>query len=220
MGLLWPPAGPDISIMWLMELYSLRTTKIRGTDDNKFLSNSSVWPLPSTTSQYLAWDLMVSKSDSTFLDQQLRLICQPVPSTDGLECSLFATGIAACIGEKVNPLVALLDRHVQSLLVDLEETYLSAHTPLTTSRKPASAGLSTLLLWMGWLRSSDMFDIYWSDFDVVEPVDGPTVDLPLGCGIVGIHLGPKTKTSCDKPVNMSMAYQLLSGYLHGLLCAS
>jgi hypothetical protein len=60
-SLLRPPSSPDIGLMmWLMEAYiSLRTTKIRGTDNNKFLSNASVRPLRSAASQYQAWDLMV-----------------------------------------------------------------------------------------------------------------------------------------------------------------
>jgi hypothetical protein len=212
--LIRPPSGPDIGLMWLMEAYSLRTTKIRGTDDRKFLSNSSVRPLRSAASQYQAWDLMVSQPDSAFFDQQKRLICQSVRPTDGLGCSLFATGIAARIGENATPSVALLDRHVRSLLTDLEDSYLSARTP-HARRKSALAGLSTLLLWLGWLRSSETFDLCWSDFDVVEPEDGPTMDLPLGCGVVGVRLGPETKTSRHKPVDMSMAYQTLSGYYIG-----
>jgi hypothetical protein len=104
-----------------------------------------------------------------------------------------------------------LDWHVRSLLTDLEESYLSARTP-QARHKMALAGLSTLLLWLGWLRSSETFDLYWSDFDVVEPEDGPTMDLPLRCGVVGVRLGPETKTSRHKPVDMSMAYQTLSGY--------
>jgi hypothetical protein len=101
---------------------------------------------------------MVSNAGSAFLDQQKRLICQCVrPTTDGLGCSLFATGIAARIGENAVPSVALLDRHVHSLVDDLEETYLSARTP-QVRRKAALAGFATLLLWLGWLRSSEAFD--------------------------------------------------------------
>jgi hypothetical protein len=94
---------------------------------------------------------------------------------------------------------------------DLEDTYLSARTP-QARRKAALAGFATLLLWLGWLRSSETFDACWSDFDVVEPEDGPTMDLPRGCGVVGVRLGPETKSSRNKPVDMSMAYQTLSGY--------
>lgn len=124
---------------------------------------------------------MVSKPDGTYyFDQQCRLICQPCRTTDGLGCLLFASGIAARIGENVNPSVALLDRHVRHLDSELEEQYLSARTPPQARRKAALAGLATLVLWLGWLRFSETFDLYWQDFNVVEPSNGPTVDLPRG----------------------------------------
>ena len=154
---------------------------------------------------------MVSHPDSAYFDKQKRLICQPVRSTDGLGCSLFATGLGARIGENANPSIALLDRHVRSLMADLEESYLSARTP-HARRRAALAGLASLLLWLGWLRSSETFDLCWADFDVLEPEDGPSRDLPEGLGVVGVRLGPETKSSRNKPVDMSLAYQTLSGY--------
>jgi hypothetical protein len=209
--ILRPPAGADIGLMWLMESYSLRTTRLRGTDELQLLSNATVRQLRSATSQYLAWDLMVSRPDSAYFDQQRRLICQPCRPTDGLGCSLFASGIAARIGENVTPSIALLDRHIRNLDAELEEQYLSARTP-QARQKAALAGLATLLLWLGWLRSSETFELCWKDFNVVEPNDGPTVDLPRGCGVVGIRLGPETKSSRTKAVDLSVAYQTLSGY--------
>jgi hypothetical protein len=48
----------------------------------------------------------------------------------------------------------------------------------------------------------------------VEPEDGPTVDLPYGCGVVGVRLGPETKSSRNKAVDMFLAYQCLSAGYH------
>jgi hypothetical protein len=93
----------------------LRTTKLKGTGELQLLSNATVRQLRPATSQYLAWDIMVSKPDGEYFDQQRRLICQPCRSTDGVGCSLFATGIAARVGEHVNPSMALLDRQVRAL---------------------------------------------------------------------------------------------------------
>jgi hypothetical protein len=206
-----PPAGPDIGLMWMMESYSLRTTPLRGTDEMQLLSNATVRQLRSATSQHLAWDLMVSRPDSSYFDQQRRLICQPCRPTDGMGCSLFASGIASRIGENVNPSVALLDRHIRMLVSELEERYLAARTP-EARRTAALAGLATLLLWLGWLRSSETFNLRWQDFDIVEPNDGPTVDLPRGCGVVSIRLGPETKSSRRKAVDMYLVYQCVSGF--------
>jgi hypothetical protein len=96
-------------------------------------------------------------------------------------------------------------------MADLDESHWSTRTPLAC-RKAALAGLATLLLWLGWLRSSETFDLCWADFDVVEPEDGPSWDLPQGLGFVGVRLGPETKRSRNKPVDMILACQTLSGY--------
>jgi hypothetical protein len=153
---------------------------------------------------------MVSRPSSYF-DQEKRLIYQACRPTDALGCSLFATGIASRIGEDVNPWVALLDCHVRSLMMDLEDQYLSAKTP-RARRYAAQGGLATLVLWLGWLRSFETFHLSWRNFDVVEPRDGPSADLPLGCGAISHCLGPETKTSRHKTVSVPIAYQTLSGY--------
>jgi hypothetical protein len=197
-----------------MEFYSLCTTTLRDTDKLQLLSNATICQLRSATSQYLAWDLMFSKPCSAYFDQQSRLICQPCRATDGIGCSLFASGIAARIGENVHPSLALLDRHIRSLEADLEDQYLSAKTS-RTRRRSALGGLVTLLLWLGWLRSLKSFTLCLKDFKVIEPIDGPTADLPRGCGVVGLRLGPETKFSRTKLVDLSIAYQTLSGYCCG-----
>jgi hypothetical protein len=46
------PAGADIGLMWMMESYSLRTTKLKDTDEFQLLSNATVRQLRSTTSQH------------------------------------------------------------------------------------------------------------------------------------------------------------------------
>jgi hypothetical protein len=103
-------------------------------------------------------------------------------------------GIASGIGEDINPSVALLDRHVRSLMMDLEDQYLSIKTPRVQCHA-AQGGLATLVLWLGWLRSFETFPLLWRDFDVVEPPDGPSVDLPLGCGAIPLCLGPEMPNS-------------------------
>lgn len=124
---------------------------------------------------------------------------------------LFASGIAFQINKNVNSSVALLDRHVRLFVSDLEEQYLTARTP-AACRKAALTSLTTLLVWLGWMRSSEAFGLCWNDINAVEPADGPTVDLPCSCGVVGLCIGPETKSSLTKVLDMSLAYQCLSGY--------
>jgi hypothetical protein len=107
--------------------------------------------------------------------------------------------------------VALLDRHVRFLVSDLDEKYLNACTP-SLRRSLALAGLATLIFWLAWLRSSESFGLRWLDIGVVEPADGPTLDLNSGCGGVLLHLSPKTKSSRTRQANVPVAYKTLSGY--------
>jgi hypothetical protein len=196
--------------MWMMEYYSLRSTPLKDTDGLWPLSNATVWQLHSALSQYTAWDTMVSKPSSYF-DKEKRLIYQACHPTDALVCSLFATGTASQIGKDINPLVALLDCHVWSLMMDLEDQYLSAKTPCAWCCA-AQGGLATLVLWLGWVCSLETFHLLWRDFYVVEPPNGPSVDLPLGCGAICLCLGPETKSSRNKTVSVPIPYQTLSGY--------
>jgi hypothetical protein len=122
--LLQPPAGANVGLIWTMESYSLHTAPLCGTDEMQLLSNATVRQMRSATSQCLAWDLMVSEPNCACFDPQRRLVCQLCHPTDGLGCSLlFASGIASRIGENVKLSVTLLDRHIRSLVSDLEEQH-------------------------------------------------------------------------------------------------
>ena len=97
-------------------------------------------------------------------------------------------------------------------MADLEESYLSARTSQARQRKATLGGLASLLLWLRWLRSSETFALCWNDFDVVERENDPSQDLPQGFGVVGVRLGSEAKSFYNKPVDMSLAFQTLSGY--------
>jgi hypothetical protein len=160
--LLRPPDGAEISLMWMMESYSLHQSRLSRTDEFSPLLKATVRQLRPAMSQYIAWDTMVSQPSACF-DKEKRLIYQACRPTDRVGCSLFASGIASRIGDNVTASVALLDRHVRFLMADLEDQYLSTRTP-RARRRAVQGGLATLLLWLGWLRSSECFTLKWSDF--------------------------------------------------------
>jgi hypothetical protein len=91
-----------------------------------------------------------------------------------------------------------------------ESIFVRKDSPCLSPRGPSD--LATLLLWLGWLCSLECFTLKWSDFNIIEPCDGPTADLPLGCGSVDLCLGPETKSSRAHTVSVPVAYQTLSGY--------
>ena len=86
--LLRPPDGADIGLMWMMESYSLRQSRLTGTYECGPLSNATVWQLCSAMSQYITWDTMVSQP-SAYFDKERRLIYQACRPTDRVGCSLY-----------------------------------------------------------------------------------------------------------------------------------
>jgi hypothetical protein len=62
---------------------------------------------------------------------------------------------------------------------------------------------------------SVVFSCEWRDYTLIEPPDGPQVDLPVGCGMMGCKLQPKTKSNRTSWPDCIMAYRTLSGYCPG-----
>ena len=140
----------------MTESYSLCTTPlVGGTGERQLLLlNATARQLRLATSQYIAWNLIVSaKPDVAYFDRQWWLICQPCCPTDGRGCSLFASGNASLIGKNVNLfLLTLLDRHTRNLVTDFCEQYLSARVP-EALWKVALTHLATFLLLAAWMAA-------------------------------------------------------------------
>jgi hypothetical protein len=214
--LLCPPAGPDIPIMWCQESYSLRRGSKRRQDasNDLTLAFSTVRSLRSAVSQFLAWDMMVAYPDATYMDERKRIIRVPCRPTDSLSSTLHAAGMGARIGDEAKPSMPLLDRHVRFLDQSLEARYLAATDPLE-KRSLALAGLANLMFWCGWLRTSETFSSEWRDYQVIEPRDGPQVDLPIGVGVVGCRLQPETKSNRTSRPDCLLSYRTASGFSPG-----
>jgi hypothetical protein len=46
------------------------------------------------------------------------------------------------------------------------------------------AALTLVLVYLAWLRALESFGLTWSDVDITNPQEGPTVGLPLGIGVI------------------------------------
>jgi hypothetical protein len=64
---------------------------------------------------------------------------------------------------------------------------------------------------LGWLRSDELFDSRWKAYTVVEPGDGPSVDLPVNVSGIMQDLG-ETQTDQYQTADVVMAYATLYGY--------
>jgi hypothetical protein len=122
--------------------------------------------------------------------------------------------MGARIGDEVKPSMPLLDRHVRFLDQSLRSRYLAATDPLE-KRNLALASFANIKFWCGWLRTSETFSAEWRDYEVIEPQDGPQVDLPVGVGVVGCRLQPETKSNRTSRPDCLMSYRTASGYSPG-----
>jgi hypothetical protein len=200
-----PPTSVDIPLMWAEEAYSLRP----GREDDANVKFGTIRTLRSAMSHFESINALHA-GRPMFLDQQNRLIHQDCRITDGAAHSFFTTGLGARVGTETKPAIALLMRHVQAM----DKYYLSQYRKATnpaSQRKWALAGLLNVVFWLGWLRSQETFQLKWTSVTVVDPKDGPTVDLPPNVGVCFLDLGPSTKTSRGVNAKVVISYQSLSG---------
>ena len=210
-----PFSGFVIPLMWCQEAYSLRpASSRRARDDAIGVSYDAIRQIRSAVSQFYTWESVITNPAGGFVDAQRRLIQVPCRPTDAVGFTHHTRGMAARVGTKSRPSVALLDRHVRHLDAHLDTLFTQARTE-AERRRCALAGLANLLLWLGWLRSSEVFSLCWSDVELTSPRDGPLVDLPPGCGMLALSLLPETKSSRTDSADVVVAYRTLSGLCVG-----
>jgi hypothetical protein len=72
------------------------------------------------------------------------------------------------------------------------------------------------LAYHAWLGALETFGLTWSDVDITNPQDGPTVGLPLGIGVIQLTLLPQTQSNQATPADMIVAYTSALGLPPGL----
>jgi hypothetical protein len=207
-----PPSGPVIPLMWAEEAYSLKQSNRRG---DARVTYGTIRQLRAAASQFHMTGLINGHTGTLQRDQQGRIsraLCRP---TDDASLKHFTDGLSARIGNESRPSVALLDRHIRALNEVFEARYLLA-TSDHERQLWASAGLANVLLWLGWLRASELFNLTHDDLEIIEPGLGPSRDLPSGMGAVILHLSPETKSSRSTRADVVIAYRTVSGHRPGL----
>jgi hypothetical protein len=202
-------------LMWLHEAYSLRLSHRRDPEGQHLtLAMDTIRQLRSAASQFLSWELMVSRPSGVYMDQQQRILEAPCRSTDSLAFTLFMKGMSARVGNETRPSVPLLDRHVRYMDQVFDSRYRTATSP-AARRLWSLVGLANLVFWLGWLRSSETFGLRWCDFQVVSPHDGPVHDLPYGLGALLLRLQPETKSNRLSTADVAIAFETRSGFQIG-----
>jgi hypothetical protein len=207
-----PPVSEEIPLMWAQLSHSLQPGRRRAPEGTRMtLACDTIRQLRSAASQHMAWDTMVRHPGHVHVDQGKRVIRQACRPADSLGAALFASGMKARLGDESRPSVALLDRHVRWLDSDLDQRCRAARTD-EVRLELAQAGLANLSLWLGWLRSRETFGLQWHEVVSVDPLDGPSVDLPRGVGVTQFFVGPETKSNRSQTADVIMASKTISGF--------
>jgi hypothetical protein len=121
------------------------------------------------------------------------------------------------MGDESKPPVAITYRQVRWAIDRLEALWKVCPTADVGGRREiAAAAVSTLLAWLGWLRSREMFSLTWGDTTITRPADGPSIGLPSGVGAVELRLLAETKTNRTKVADIVISYATASGLIPGL----
>ena len=109
---------------------------------------------------------------------------------------LMATGMAKRVGDHSKPPIALaLQQQILWSMRHLEGTWAAAKSQ-DERREIAAAAVTTLLGWLGWLRSVELFSLKWEDAKITHLEDGPRISLPLGVGAIELRLLVQPYQSC------------------------
>ena len=204
-----PPTPESVALAWAEVQYSVQPSPLPGRSTVAFgtmrqLRSAAGWH------HTMAW-LVGQPGTITYEDKGNRLIKADTLLTQDAALARFTKGIQNRLGDKVEPSWALLDRHVRAFDEFFEANYTQS-TTAEQKRRWARAGLGNLLLWLGWLRSGELFDLRWMDIERIAPADGPRIDLPPGVGCLLLRLNEQTKSSPSATADLPLAYTTLSGY--------
>lgn len=215
-----PSRGSEIPLMWAEEAYSLRPSTARAgrLDPSAHVSYGTIRQLRSAVSQFYTISMLSEQSGGLRLDQQRRLHLGQGRLTDDAALTYFTRGFSARLGTDTQPSMVLLDRHVRFMNQEFEAHYRNSHTG-SSRRYWARAGLANLLLWLGWIRSGELFGLTGQDIQVTLPSDGPRKDLPAGMGCLLLRLREETKSDRTRRADVPIAYETASGYAPGVWLA-
>ena len=206
-----PPRTEAIAIAWAELLYSLRESN---RPDRDTVSFGTIRQLRSA----VGWDHTVAAltggTGLLYDERTKRLARAEVGATHEAILTRFTEGLKRRVGDDPRPSYALLERHVRAADIFCQERY--AACPRRSDRLFwARMGLANTLLWLGWLRSSELFGLQWGDVGIIPPADGPKHDLPPHIGAILLRLNPLTKTDQASTVDVPVAYRTKAGFTPG-----
>lgn len=210
-----PPSGPEVSLLWCQEAFSLKASHVvRNQDQDRTLSFTTIRQFRSAVGHYQLTDLVNTNPTGAYLNRSRQLVMGPGRGTDSVAFTTHAAGMSSRLGTHTQPSVALEDRHVRFLDNELDLLYATATTD-EARREIALAGFANVALWIYWFRSREAFDSDWESISIGTPHPLDHRDPLRQAGFVKWALN-YTKTHGDKLTSTIGAYTTRSGYRLGI----
>jgi hypothetical protein len=215
--LMHPPRDPSIGVMWAQQHYLLQTPRTGSSLSEDRIRFGTARGLRSAAAQYFLWDYVLAHPERALRDPHTRKVfmVDRVSPTDALGYGMMATGMAKRVGDHSRPPIALTPPQVLWMVRWLDTRWAAASS-LSDRQDTAAAAVAHLLLWLGWLRSSETFSLCWADIEITHPKDGPCRGLPSGVGVIELRLLPETKSNRTRVADVVISYLCASGLAPGL----
>jgi hypothetical protein len=113
------------------------------------------------------------------------------------------------LGDHPQPLTVLPGK-IMKWIDDFFYQCLLNATNILDARRICRAAITHLASYLGWLRALETFGLKWGHSRIINPLDGPTVGLPLGIGILLFRLLFQTKSSQAWTADVVIAFETAS----------
>ena len=207
-----PPTHPGVPLAWAELAHSVRPSP---SPDRLAVSLNTTRQLRSAVGWHHTVSLLLgSFTRYVFDDRQQRLLQFDTAVNSDAGLGQFVKGLRGRIGEDSRPSWALRDRHIRAFDGHFDSCYRSS-TSRTEKLHWSRAGMANLFLWLGWLRSSELFGIRGMDLDLIPPGAGGQFDLPPAVGAILLRLSEKTKTDRFSTADVPIAHATCGGLQPG-----
>ena len=208
-----PPHGPSVILLWAMEWYTLQESSNRSGERIRY---NTARHLRSALHSLLSWEGALLPEGVAFREKD-RLHVPPLVSASGsLIVQLTTSGMERRLGTDSSPSVALQANHIrQNIAWRTEAIEVLAEHP-AHQRQLYLAQFAETLLWLGWLRGSEVFNLRWQDIELIRPSRNPKCGLPSGTGALLLRLLEATKSNQTRTADHIISYRTSSGFTPGL----
>ena len=166
----------------------------------------------SAVSLYHSWWAAFCNPSTIYKDKDRRLLSdRNLGSTENTLSHMTAGGMAARLGTESRPSQALNQRQI---LWNQQARNNSLQVTNLTKMKQyeyIAANCAELILWLGWLRASEVFNLRVQDVDLTTPQNHGKHNLPPGVGAIQLRLLPSTKSQRDKQADVIIAWKTSGG---------